>query len=199
MKRKILIGLSLSLFIILWICVYFNVTTAFDNSIYNIIHSINSSVMTNIVKGITFFGNMKTIVVFNILLVILVFIKKNTKLLLITISSIVSGVSNTLIKNIVRRARPLGLALIEENTYSFPSGHAMISVLFYGMIVYLLWKHKVKGYKLITPVLVILILLIGLSRIYLGVHFGSDILAGWSLGLGILLIEIELYKKYNKE
>ena len=106
---------------------------------------------------------------------------------------------NTVIKFLVQRPRPEGIRLIKETGFSFPSGHAMVSTAFYGYLFYLIYHSslpkKVRvlalfGFALLT-------FLIGISRIYLGVHFASDVLAGFALGLAYLILFITFF--YEKE
>lgn len=102
---------------------------------------------------------------------------------------VVGQIIYPLFKNLLRRTRPsVDLALIDQSGFSFPSGHATASFLFYGMMAFLLWKiAKEKWLKLsLASGFSLIILSIGFSRIYLGVHWFSDVLGGWLLG-GVLL------------
>jgi len=105
-----------------------------------------------------------------------------------------------MLKFIFVRPRPFEWMLIEETGYSFPSGHAMVSMAFYGMLVYLIWQTKISlnKKKIWTIVLSVLILLIGISRIYLGVHYVSDIIGGFTLSLSYLIIATSLVSYYLK-
>jgi len=88
-----------------------------------------------------------------------------------------------------------------KHGYSFPSGHSMISAAFYGFLIYLIYK-KVKNKKLkITLIIVlsILIVSIGISRIYLGVHYTSDVLAGFTVSVSYLIIYTSIVKKFILE
>ena len=104
-----------------------------------------------------------------------------------------------LLKNIVHRARPLG-GLLNETSFSFPSAHAVISVVFYGFIIYLLLpkikNRKIKALKIFIASL--LVMLVGFSRLYLGVHYLSDVLAGYVIGAIWLLIGVYLVAKSKK-
>ena len=102
-------------------------------------------------------------------------------------------------KFIIRRERPIGINLIEESGYSYPSGHSMVSMAFFGLIAYLIYKNvKNKFYKIISIIaLLIIIFLIGFSRIYLGVHYFSDVLAGFLTAIAYLMIFITLTNKYK--
>lgn len=197
-KRYLIIGLLIFLIIDATLILTNNISW-FDNFIYNIVINLKSDFMTNVMKGITFLGSVKFIIIINVLLFIYSMVKKKYNLLLITISSITSPIVNNILKVIFKRPRPIIINMIEEGSYSFPSGHSMISILFYGSIIYLLNKYKIKHCKLISIILSMLILLIGISRIYLGVHYPSDVLGGY-LTAGICLTIITLiYKKKCKE
>lgn len=104
---------------------------------------------------------------------------------------------NQILKKLILRPRPDVIQLVKQGGYSFPSGHSMASVAFYGYLVYLLWETKLnKRYKYIgTFLLVSLIILICFSRIYLGVHYASDVLAGICLSVIHLIIYIGIIKK----
>ena len=118
-----------------------------------------------------------------------------------------SSFFNTLLKWIFHRARPTIHPIIQETGYSFPSGHSMVSFVMYGMLTYFLVLFFVKrSAKIITIIFFsVLVLFIGLSRIYLGVHYPSDVIAGFSAGgtwlvicLIFLIIILEFRSKRSK-
>ncbi|QWT18174.1 phosphatase PAP2 family protein [Collinsella sp. zg1085] len=92
---------------------------------------------------------------------------------------------NVGIKMLVQRPRPVGFRLIEETGFSFPSGHSMASMAFFGLIVWLIWHYEADKRQrvLLSGAFSLLILMIGISRIYLGVHYASDVLAGFVAAL----------------
>lgn len=103
---------------------------------------------------------------------------------------------NQLVKFFFRRPRPTHVDhLIVQGGYSFPSGHAMGSIITYGALLFLIirasksWKPVIIASLTLIP----LIGLIGISRVYLGVHYPSDIIGGYSLGLAVLSLSIGLY------
>jgi prepilin signal peptidase PulO-like enzyme (type II secretory pathway) len=104
-------------------------------------------------------------------------------------------------KNIFVRQRPNILRLTDASGYSFPSGHSMASMVFYGFLIYLIYLNiKSKKIKIsLICFLVLLIMLIGLSRIYLGVHYPSDVCGGFLMGLAYLVIFTKIYKEFRKD
>jgi len=162
----------------------------FDIAVYNFIISFKHPLITEIFKMITFFASPIALIILSIALF---FIFKNKKYGLLSLTNlIVVTLINQMLKFIFVRPRPFEWMLIEETGYSFPSGHAMVSMAFYGMLVYLIWQTKISlnKKKIWTIVLSVLILLIGISRIYLGVHYFSDVIGGLFLGTSYLLIYV---------
>ena len=103
---------------------------------------------------------------------------------------------NFSLKQIIQRPRPVGHRIINENGYSLPSGHSMVSMAFYGLLIYFIYKNiKNKYIKIVLITLLsILIISIGVSRIYLGVHYTSDVIAGFLVALSYLIIFVHIIK-----
>lgn len=153
-----------------------------------------SDFVTPIAKFITNFGGAIFLSIATIALLLLI---KNKKIGLSIFSNIVIiTILNQLLKRILRRPRPTEFRIVEETGYSFPSGHSMVSMAFYGYLIYLIYRHiKNKYIKWSLIVLLsILICLIGISRIYLGVHYTSDVLGGFLLSISYLVVYISLIK-----
>ena len=147
-------------------------------------------------KFITNFGGAIILIVVTIALFISI---KNKKIRLSIFSNLVIiTILNQLLKRILQRPRPTEYRIIEETGYSFPSGHSMISMAFYGYLIYLIYKYvKNKYIKWISIILLsILICVIGISRIYLGVHYTSDVLGGFLISISYLIIYISVVNKY---
>ena len=196
MKRKYLIIISLVVFLIFLILYLFNYVNNIDNFVYNFIMDIKNDKVTYFMKFITFFGGVKFIIFLMILFIILNFIKG--KIYLIFNYLIVGqSILNRIVKIIVRRERPSLINLVEEKSFSFPSGHTMVAVTLYGFLIYLIYKSKLKKiYKMVLILLLVLLIgLIVISRIYLGVHYFSDCIAGIFLALAYLLLCINILER----
>ena len=155
-----------------------------------------SDFATPIAKFITNFGGAIFLTILTIILFILI---KNKKIGVSIFSNLaIITALNQLLKNILQRPRPTEYRIIEETGYSFPSGHSMISMAFYGYLIYLIYKYvKNKYVKWISMALLsLLICSIGISRIYLGVHYTSDVLGGFLISISYLVIYISAVNKF---
>ena len=158
-----------------------------------------SDFATPIAKFITNFGGAIFLIIATIILFILI---KNKKIGFSIISNLVIvTILNQLLKNILQRPRPNEFRIIEETGFSFPSGHSMASMAFYGYLIYLIYRYvKNKYVKWVLIVLLsILICTIGISRIYLGVHYTSDVLGGFLISISYLVIYISAVNKFLLE
>lgn len=155
----------------------------FDESIMDYVHSRTSPTGISFMKIITFFGSSKFFLVFGFILFIFMFRKKNLEGMFLVITSIVGSYGiNFILKHFFIRTRPINYFLIEQGGYSFPSGHAMVSMSFYTTMTYLAIKNNGENKKIFRLFNFIIVTLIGFSRIYLGVHWPTDILMGYLLG-----------------
>ena len=155
-----------------------------------------SDFATPIAKFITNFGG--AIILIGLAFMLFIFIK-NKKIGVSIISNLaIITLLNQLLKRIVQRPRPTEFRIVEESGYSFPSGHSMVSMAFYGYSIYLIYKYvKNKYLKWISIILLsILICFIGISRIYLGVHYTSDVLGGFFISISYLIIYISAVNKF---
>ena len=157
-----------------------------DNIIYKNINKLKSNSMTFIFKFISNLSNSITLITITICTLIFHKNKNYGKYMLINLICIV--VINQILKLSFGRTRPLDLMLIDEIGYSFPSGHSMASMGFYGYIIYLIYKDCKNKKWLYIILLSLLIMLVGISRIYLGVHYASDVIAGFSITICYLII-----------
>ena len=188
--------LSLTIFLILGYLIKTKNDLYLDNAIYSFISKVINNNLTHIIKFITFLGSATFVISLTVLA--LLFIKNKRIGIFMAIDLIVITIFQYILKPIFGRIRPVDINLIEETSYSFPSGHSLTAMAFYGFIIYLIYKSNLKYKKLLITLLSVLILLIGLSRVYLGVHFITDVLGGFTFSVFYLILFIELTKKYIK-
>lgn len=157
------------------------------------------NVSTPIAKFITNFGGAIFVIS---LTTILFFVIKDKKIGISIITNLgIVTILNQIIKFIMQRPRPTEFRIIEETGYSFPSGHSMVSLAFYGYLIYLIYKYINNKHlkRTLIIILSVLICIIGVSRIYLGVHYTSDVLGGFLISFAYLIIYIELVNKFVLE
>lgn len=196
-KNNILSCVLFILGIIIGILTKFNLLASIDLAFYNMLMQIKCTNVTTIFKFFTMLGSTRFIILLNMILMTFATVFKKKEWLVITVSSLISPIINEILKYIFKRPRPdESYRLITETNYSFPSGHAMISVLFYLTLILTINKSNLKYKRLISYVLLLIIVLIGVSRIYLGVHYFSDVIGGYLIAISIVLI-IDKGDKYE--
>ena len=171
--------------------------TMIDETIYNLIIKIMNTNVTATMMFISYLGSAVTLITLSIAFLILFKNKKNPKFIILNL--VLVFILNRILKLIIARPRPSVLRLVYEEGYSFTSGHAMVSMGFYGFLIYLAYKD-IKNKKIKYPLIVflsVLILFIGVSRIYLGVHYFTDVIGGFIIGFIYLVIFIKYL--YNKK
>ncbi len=178
-----------------------NKVVQFDRSIISFVQGLENSALTTVMKFLSFIGNTKSVIVLTILVIIFLYLvlKHRVELILFIVAMIGSALLNQLLKYSFQRARPDLHRLIEIESYSFPSGHAMNAFTVYTIISFLLWRHihSKAGRTMLIMSSALMILGIGLSRIYLGVHYPSDIIAGYFASACWLGIIIWVFQKYQ--
>ena len=198
--KVFIICVCLVIFSVISIYVVKGLDIYLDSFIHEIIYNnMVSAGMTSFMKIISMFGSGYIISI--TCLIIMIIIKDNRERLNIIMCLLLSSVFNNIVlKGIFRRDRPIYM-MIKKGGYSFPSGHSMVSTVFYGYLIYLVYKYidnKIIKNILIC-LLIIMILLICFSRIYLGVHYFSDVIGGISIGLLFLICFIHFNKKIIKK
>lgn len=199
-KRWILFAIVLIVFVIIAENVWQKELFDFDSTIYEFMMNHRSGALTTFMKIVTQLGGAIVLICACILSV--TFIKDKKCKITIPVNLVVITIINILLKEFFERPRPNDSRLIQETGFSFPSGHSMVSMAFYGYLVYLIYKN-VKNKKIrftLCIFLFLLILSIGTSRIYLGVHYTSDVIAGLCFSTAYLIICISsgLYQFQNK-
>lgn len=195
MKTRIIIrNILVVLFIFIMILVITGLIKPIDSFVYN--NLIRNSFFDNYFLFITNMGGIIFMVIF---VPTLFFVYKDFKIIYLSLG----GVGfNTIMKTLVHRKRPDINRMISEKGYSFPSGHSLISSLVFGYLIYKLnntIKNKFIKY-LVIGIIVCIILSVGISRIYLGVHYPSDVLAGYIITtiyliVFVTIINTKIYKK----
>ncbi len=167
----------------------------FDDFVYKYVSLIISPKMTTFLKIITNLGSAATVI--SLCVISLIFLKNKIYGKLIALNLVIIAVLNVIIKNLVERPRPTGYNIIDETGYSFPSGHSMVSMAFYGFAIYLVYRYiKNRNIKIILISLIsLLILLIGISRIYLGVHYASDVAEGFCISITYLILFVHILSR----
>jgi len=200
--------LLLALFAKLSEDLFYNELGTFDRVVGEFIRGFATPSLTRLALIITNLGS--AYIEIGLMLIVgafLLFRLKHTwETVLLSISLSGAWLLNTILKALFHRARPDIVHLAEAGGYSFPSGHAMVAAAFYGVIGYLIWLNLKNHSKPSWYILVLtfaLIIAIGISRIYLGVHFASDVIAGysaggvWAIACIVSLKEIRNYKGRN--
>lgn len=200
-----LLSVELIIVLILFICALvaftviayriFNLENeSFDFLVFDKVSSIVSLSTTRFMQFITFFGNHKFLIPANVLLIVyFLFIKKH-RWYSIKVPVIALGglLLMFFLKQFFNRPRPLVPLLEPVKGLSFPSGHALMSMSFYGLIIFLVWENITNRFWkwFLTTLLLLFILLIGFSRIYLRLHYFSDVMAGFAAGIIWLSLSI---------
>ena len=175
----------------------------FDSMVISFVQGLETSTLTAIMKFFTFIGSTKGIIVISLLVLFFLYkvLKHRSELVLFFIVIVGTPILNGIFKNFFHRACPDLHRLIEIGGYSFPSGHAMSAMAVYGLIAFLLWRHIPTrfGRSLLILLSVIMILMIGISRVYLGVHYPSDIIDGYFASGFWLAMSIWFYQRYKEK
>ena len=175
----------------------------FDMTIIQAVQSSINDVSTRVLTFITDLGSVKGNIVLVIIFSILLLMKRRFfSVLFLVIVTLTGGYVNHFLKWIFQRERPSLNPLVEVNGYSFPSGHSMSSFILYGALMIIAtritkkWSIRVAVYA----ICIFMILTIGYSRIYLGVHFPSDVIGGYIAGCAWLAIiaTVFTFREYRK-
>lgn len=194
--KYIICIVCLSIFMFLLLNVSQNKIINIDVLLSNFMMSIRNDKLTLVMKILT---NLSSAVFLISLAILLFFILKNKKISLsIAINLALCFLINVSVKYLTVRDRPV-FSLINESGYSFPSGHSTVSSAFYGFLIYLICKSKFKKSAkiVLSAFLSLIILIVIFSRLYLGVHFLTDVIASLMLSVSYLIIYITILKNKN--
>lgn len=168
-----------------------------DNEVYEFIYSSESFISTSIFFGATQVGEVWAMMCLSLMMIaLLMFYKYKIEALFFALTMMISGATNPILKNIFDRERPTILRLIDITGFSFPSGHAMGSTAFFGSLIYICRRIlKGKSQMVVIALCALMILLISTSRVYLGVHYPTDIIAGIIGGLFCIVLTQLILRK----
>ena len=171
----------------------------FDQHAFSFLASKVSDINTDVMQVFTFLGTHTFLIPANLILIAyFLFIQRHRwysiKVPVVALSSLLLMF---ILKTIFHRDRPLTPLLEAAKGYSFPSGHATMSITFYVLLIYIVWHYIEKAWLKwsLTILLILLINFIGVSRVYLRVHYASDVLAGFCVGLMWLLLSLWILNK----
>lgn len=183
-KRKYLFVVPLVLFLFDYLLVYFHMTDCIDRFVYEMTQLLKCPLMTEFFKLCSFLGSTY----FYVVTIALLFIVRGRKELYTGIHLLIIQAINRIIKFVVKRPRPDKIYhMVTETNFSFPSGHSMSAMAGYGLFIIELKNSEWRYRKVGIFFLAVMIFLIGLSRIYLGVHYFSDVIGGFLLSLSYIL------------
>ncbi|PWW33967.1 MULTISPECIES: phosphatase PAP2 family protein [Paenibacillus] len=193
-------ALSLAIFAIIALSISDNQIHRFDDTLITWIQGMESPSMTRWMELFTWIGSGLPVVAITLISMIVLYVFLGHRRELLFLGCVIAGsaILNTLLKLVFQRARPTIHRIIEATGYSFPSGHSMTAFSLYGGLAFLIWKHvpTTVGRIAIIVVSAAFILTIGMSRIYLGVHYPSDVVGGYFLSGCWLATCIWFYQRY---
>jgi membrane-associated phospholipid phosphatase len=169
-----------------------------DQEFTNLLFSFRSEMLSQLLFILTQLSDRETVFIVGAIVTgVFIYRKRWVALFVFWLVLAGVGISVRYGKTFISRARPSDVAYYEVEHYSFPSGHATTAIALYGLIAYFFYRHysKSKYRNLVVWISVIFIILVGFSRVYLGVHYLSDVMAGFLLGalwmlLGISIVEV---------
>lgn len=164
----------------------------FDTAISQFVYSIRTPALTTIMTVITSFGDVILLIIATLLIIILNWKKHRREAIVFVVVLVMTLIINVALKEVIARPRPAIDPLADLESYSFPSGHSMSAFVFYALVARLIYHftHKSELGFMLAFVSILLIFLVGLSRIYLGVHYLTDVVAGFIGGFWVVITAI---------
>ena len=171
---------------------------SFDHKFINFMNRYNNETVSSILKFITNFGDFY--IPLFILVCIFIFVKNKYYFFIEAGGYLIADIITYISKLLASRSRPLEALIKIPNSYSFPSGHTLTSIVFYGLLFYLISVHSSRPIKIISFIICLLIIcVVAISRIYLGVHYFTDVVGGFIIGIPCLMMIINIIEKNFKE
>lgn len=197
-ENKKFIFIFLFVLIFTFVCKFYflqDIQLIDDRINYFIRDNIVNERLTAVMKYLTNYGDL---LFFGIILIIFfIFIKDKKYSYLMFLNILFVFLVNNILKKIFLRPRPYSEIVPDITGYSFPSGHAMCSIAFYGLLIYFIHKYVNNRFIkiFVSLFLILLIIIIGFSRIYLSVHFFTDVVMGYVFGIILLILFIKLFNR----
>ncbi|GGD81314.1 phosphatase PAP2 family protein [Paenibacillus nasutitermitis] len=174
----------------------------FDLSIIHTVQGWENDYFTRIAKTLSFIGSSSVTIplALSIAVVLAIVLKHRREIILFVGTLLGSWLLNATLKSLYQRARPDIHRIVTEAGFSFPSGHSMSAFSLYGILTYLLWRHlPSRGWRIALILFSLCMVLgIGLSRIYLGVHYPSDVIGGYWVSACWVTLCIRLFMIWQK-
>ncbi|MDD4367113.1 MAG: phosphatase PAP2 family protein [Eubacteriales bacterium] len=175
-------------------------SSGFDNAVMEFFYGIRKPGLDTLMELITYMANWETIVIICLLLICFPQTRRKAGIS-VSIAALLSTLVKAVIKTAVARPRPEeSFFLIEQSGFAYPSGHAMT-----GMAVYLLLFVLTREYitdsrkkNLLSVIFVFVAFAVGISRVYLGVHFPTDVIGGWVLGAATVIVSLMIWENLKK-
>lgn len=172
-----------------------------DQGILNLVADLRTIPGANFYLFVTYFGNWQFVVTIGLIAITILLIFRKWRMAKFLLVGTIGGYAvREFLKFIVKRNRPIGYSWVPTTGYSFPSGHAFIATIFYGLIGYFLYRTVKKRWQktLIVLATLIVIFLIGYSRVYLGAHWFFDVVGGWAAGFSMLMFLRTFYNEFER-
>lgn len=195
--------ICLAVFVFFLVSINSSITARIDQLGFSFVSEYISASMTDFFKTMTMFGSGKILGIATLLMALwLWLIRKDYVGIVVFVFTVVSGdYLNVFIKNVIARPRPHLKHLVEASGFSFPSGHAMMSMIVYSLIAYFIIQkvtnRMMRG--IVIFAFAFFIFLIGFSRVILHVHYPSDVVSGYSLGFVWSYFAIVVYKRFSRQ
>jgi len=194
---------GVALVVLLALAVTRGITEAFDHAVIEAIRADELHDLLSPLRAITELGSTRTVALVAVLTIVVgVLIGPWLHGLIGAVAIGLASLGNQALKAVIARARPDLLdPIVEERGFSFPSGHSALGMVAWGILAVLVMRSRlpIAVKRVIVAVLAVLIVLIGLSRIWLGVHYPTDVLAGWTAGAVIVLIYARVTRRVSPE
>lgn len=159
-----------------------------DREVYEFIYASESFITTALMLGFTQIGEVISMIILSLIMIaILMLYKLKIHTLFLVISMLTSSIIIPVMKNAFDRERPSLLRLIDISGFSFPSGHATGSSIFFGSLMTIINKTSLNNKGILYALCAFFVLMISSSRVYLGVHYPTDVIAGITIGTAVVM------------